>query len=239
MENTPCTAADLKLAVFDCDGTLVDSQSTIIRTMAHAFAEHNQPSPLPEEVRRVIGLPLLEAIARLGVQLDSSVHEAIRASYARAFFDLRAGGDVHEPAFPGMAEALDALEASGWLLGIATGKSRRGLEATLEPYGWSSRFVTKQTSDVAAGKPNPDMLLRAMAETGIEPRNTVMIGDTTYDMLMARNAGVFAVGVAWGYHHPGELRDAGAHLIVERFADLENALHSLMEAYRCDESVGS
>ncbi len=237
MDDCARAAKELKLAVFDCDGTLVDSQSTIVRTMAYAFSEHGRPAPLADEVRRVIGLPLLEAIARLGADLDSTLHEAIRASYARAFFDLRTQGDVHEPAFPGMADALDALESSGWLLGIATGKSRRGLEATLAPYGWSSRFVTKQTSDVAAGKPNPEMLLRAMAEAGVASRNTVMIGDTSFDMLMARNAGVFAVGVAWGYHDPGELREAGAHVIVERFGELEQALESLMEADECDASV--
>jgi phosphoglycolate phosphatase len=174
----------------------------------------------------VIGLSLDEAVARLAAAGDPA--EKVTEAYRRAFFDLRSRPDFREPLFPGVAAALEALDSAGCLLGIATGKARRGLLATLERHGLGSRFVTLQTADSNPGKPHPAMLLRAMAETGADPDRTVLVGDTSYDMEMARRAGARAVGVAWGYHDRRELEAAGADRIVERCEELADCVLSLL-----------
>ena len=212
------------LVVFDCDGTLVDSQHGIVACMGAAFAAEGHAAPAAEAVRRVIGLPLAECVARLGPALDAAGLARIVEGYKEQFFILRRRGDHDEPLFPGALAALDAIAASGARLGIATGKGRRGLLAVLERHGLVRRFVTMQTGDVGPGKPHPAMLERAMEEVGCTPAETVMIGDTVFDMQMARSAGTHAVGVAWGYHDPAELRDAGAHRLVESFPELARTL---------------
>ncbi len=220
----------LRLAVFDCDGTLVDSQKSIIESMQVAFSDSGFPEPGDDAVRRVVGLPLVESVARLLPQEDHGTHDRLSEGYKKVFQGLRLRGAVHEPLFPGVFETLGVLEDEGWLLGVATGKAHKGLVSTLKTHGLESRFVTMQTADRARGKPHPEMMLRAMEETGAEPLETVMIGDTTYDIEMARNAGVHAVGVAWGYHDSEDLDRAGAHLVVDAFADLSGAVRSLVEA---------
>ncbi len=140
--------------------------------------------------------------------------------YRKAFQTLRGDATVEEPLYPGIPELLDRLDADGWLLGIATGKGRPGLSRTLEVHGLEGRFVTLQTADVAAGKPDPEMLHRASSESGVDLGRVIMIGDTSYDILMARNAGVVAVGVAWGYHPKDALRAAGADAIVDHAAEI-------------------
>ncbi len=222
-----------RLAMFDCDGTLVDSQHAIVACMATAFAAEGLSAPPAVEVRRLIGLPLGECVARLAPQESPARHERLGKSYKGAFFVLRQRADHHEPLFDGALTALDALEQDGVLLGIATGKARRGLLAVLERHGLGSRFITLQTSDAGPGKPNPDMLLRAMAETGVAPEDCVMIGDTTFDMQMARGAGTHAVGVAWGYHSPAELDAAGAHALVDRFIELPAVISRLQGRTTC------
>ncbi len=218
----------MRLAVFDVDGTLVDSQHSIVAAMQAAFAAHGEGEPKPQEVRGVVGLPLMDSVARLLPGAGVAVHDRITGAYRDAYGDLRRLGEVQEPLFPGASECLQALEDLGWLLGVATGKSRRGLIWTLERHGLVKRFATLQSSDMAKGKPHPEMLLRAISETGAEARTTAMIGDTSFDMEMARNAGTLAIGVAWGYHDSNELRDSGAHVIVESFADLPGALEKLV-----------
>ncbi len=213
-------SSPLRLAVFDCDGTLVDSQSSIVAAMQSAFAADGREPPTPEAVRRVVGLPLIDAMAHLAPGSDRDACARLTDHYRDAFWAQRRNGTVVEPLFPGTLDVLDELEAAGWLLGVATGKSYKGLIATLSGHGLENRFVTLQTSDRAAGKPSPDMLFRAMEETGADPATTVMVGDTTFDMLMARGADVLAVGVAWGYHDQDELRTAGAHAIIGDFAEL-------------------
>jgi phosphoglycolate phosphatase len=212
------------LVVFDCDGTLVDSQHAIVACMGAAFDAEGQPAPAAAAVRRLIGLPLAECVARLAPALDPAGQDRIVEAYKDQFFVLRQRADHHEPLFPGALAALDAIEATGATLGIATGKGRRGLLAVLERHGLERRFVTVQTGDLGPGKPHPAMLERAMAETGCAPVQTVMIGDTVFDMQMARSAGAWAVGVAWGYHDPAELSGAGAHRLVDSFAVLPAAL---------------
>ena len=179
-----------KLIVFDVDGTLVDSQAGIVAAMSHAFDSVALPRPTAEQVRRVVGLSLDEAVARLlpdgaGPGLVSQTTDA----YRHAFIELRRRPDYQEPLFPGARDALEQLDTPQVCLGIATGKNRRGLDATLERHGLTGRFVTLQTADGGPGKPHPRMLQTAMLETGAEAHETVLIGDTVYDMEMAANAG--------------------------------------------------
>ena len=203
----------LKLALFDCDGTLVDSQYAIVAAMNTAFIALGLPVPDPAAVRRVVGLPLVRAVAVLLPDNPERLHAAVADKYRLAFADARNRGVNEEPLFPGMRQALEALEDAGLLLGVATGKSRRGLVATLDSHGLLDRSCTLQTSDTGPGKPHPDMVFRALAEAGVEASDTIVIGDTSFDMLMARSARTGAVGVAWGYHEVEELTEAGAQRI--------------------------
>lgn len=217
----------VRLCVFDCDGTLVDSQAPILSSMATAFAAHGHPPPAAAAVRRVVGLSLVEAIARLLPAGDVASWSAVARAYSDAFADTRRRGAVVEPLYPGALACLEALEDGGWVLGLATGKSRRGALATLARHQLVSRFATVQTADVAAGKPSPDMVLRAMDDAGAAPTATVMVGDTTYDMMMACSAGASAVGVTWGYHGGDELAASGAHVLVDRFDELAPTVQTL------------
>lgn len=226
-------ASRLRLVVFDCDGTLVDSQHAIVACMAAAHGAEGLAAPQADAVRRVIGLPLLECMARLAPGHPEDSHARLTEAYKQAFFTLRQHPDHHEPLFDGALTALDRLEAAGYLLGIATGKARRGLDAVLERHGLASRFVTLQTGDLGPGKPHPAMLERAIAETGVSAEDAVMVGDTSFDMLMARSAGVHAVGVGWGYHPPEELRAAGAHVVIDSFDQLPAVLLSQDRSAAC------
>ena len=209
-----------RLAVFDCDGTLVDSQHNIVAAMAEAWCSHGL-EPLPASlVRRVVGLPLLEAISSLHPLGSVEAHLSLTENYKKAFHNLRQQPDHREPLYPGTVEALDAMEANGYLLAVATGKSRRGLDATLARHGLEGRFMALKTADDGPGKPNPHMLLDAMADTGVTPDSTVMIGDTVFDIEMASNAQVRSIGVSWGYHDPDELRAAGAASVIDEFGEL-------------------
>ena len=197
-----------KLAIFDCDGTLVDSGATIRAALVEAFAVHGLECPPVEVTRKVIGLSLMESMAVLAPNGD---HAVLTQTYKDAFFAMRGAGKVEEPLFDGIVELLDALAADGWLLGVATGKSDRGLKFCLEGHGLGDRFVTLQTADRNPSKPHPGMALAAMAEAGAEPNRTIFVGDTGWDMGCARNAGAGAIGAGWGYHEVGELVAEGAY----------------------------
>jgi phosphoglycolate phosphatase len=217
-----------RLALFDCDGTLVDSQANICLSMEEAFLLAGLEAPSRGAIRRIIGLSVVEAIAALSPDLDDARHRRLAEDYKSAFFRLRASGAMEEePLFDGMIAALDTLTASGWLFGVATGKSDRGLARILAHHGIADRFVTLQTADRHPSKPHPSMIELAMAEAGASPETTVMIGDTSYDMMMARAAGTRALGVAWGYHPPHELSAAGAHAVAETVAGLPVLMESL------------
>jgi phosphoglycolate phosphatase len=225
-----------RLVLFDCDGTLVDSQHAIVSAMTEAWRSYGLGTPSPLAVRRLVGLPLVDAVARLLPGLPPAAHEEVAARYKEAFHAQRVRGDHPEPLFPGLREAIDAIEATGAILGVATGKSRRGLLATLDHHGLLDRFVTLQTADIGPGKPHPDMVHRAMAEVGAAAHGTLVIGDTTYDMLMARSARVGAIGVAWGYHEEAELRQAGAQLFCRAYDEVPAAVAAVLAA---SEELGS
>lgn len=209
-----------KLALFDCDGTLVDSGATIHRALAESFGRQGIAVPAQQQARRVIGLSLTEAMAALLPDHAPERHEDLVEDYKQSFSALRAAGQVEEPLFDGIVDLLDGLVADGWLLGVATGKSDRGLKLCLEKHGIADRFVTLQTADRHPSKPHPSMAELAMAEAGAEPATTVVIGDTSFDMMMARAAGARALGVAWGYHEKDELLEVGAEAVAETPADV-------------------
>ena len=223
----------LRLAVFDVDGTLVDSQANIVAAMTEAWERLGLGVPTSEAVRRIIGLSLLEACATLLPQASAATHRAVAEAFKEAFRGLRLQPDGGEPLFPGALAALAELEAEGWLLGLATGKSRRGVESMIEEHKLERRFVTIQTADDNPGKPDPTMLLRAAAEVGAELGHVVMIGDTVYDMLMANAARVAALGVSWGYHSLDDLRGAGARLIIDSFDNIGDTLATMTRAQTC------
>lgn len=221
-------SGSLKLVLFDCDGTLVDSQHAIVDSMNAAWEAHGLGVPDANAVRRVVGLSLVEAIMRLAPALTEKQACGVAETYKKAFGDMRGMGRVEEPLYDGILEAIETLSAAGYLLGVATGKSRRGLDAVLSRHNLRNRFVTLQTADMGPGKPNPHMVWRALDETGAAAADTVVIGDTTFDVQMARRAGSSAVGVVWGYHEPEELEAAGANRVVLHPRDIPAAVADLL-----------
>lgn len=218
----------IRLAVFDCDGTLVDSQANICRAMELAFASASLPPPTRPAVRSIVGLSLVEAVARLVPDAEPQLHGAVAESYKEHFRAMRArGGLADEPLFDGVAEAIEQLADAGWLLGVATGKSDRGLALILEHHKLTHHFMTLQTADRHPSKPHPAMLQAAMAEAGALPQDTVMIGDTSFDITMAVAGGTHAIGVAWGYHTADELVAAGAHHVCEHARTLPGVVQAL------------
>ncbi len=213
-----------RLAVFDCDGTLVDGQASICTAMDRAFAAHNLSAPDPARVRRIVGLSLGPALDDLLPDADDDLRRAVTDSYRQAYRAAREAGELAEPLYPGIADLLGQLRLGGWQLGVATGKSDRGLSHVLAMHGLTGNFATLQTADRHPSKPHPAMLEAALEEAGVTPDRAVMIGDTIYDMIMATSAGVRAIGVAWGYHTPPELVAAGAAAVAETAEHLRELL---------------
>lgn len=213
-----------RLAVFDCDGTLVDGQAAVCGAMTVAFADCGLVAPPSHAVRRIVGLSLPVAIRDLAPDEPSATHDRVVAAYKQAFFRARSEGRVAEPLYDGIRELLGDLHTGGWRLGVATGKSDRGLTGCLTGHALIDLFVTLQTADRHPPKPHPSMLEAAMAEAGARPGATAMIGDTAYDIEMARAAGCRAIGVAWGYHAPDELLAAGAEAVARTAAELGEIL---------------
>jgi len=221
-------SAPLRLVVFDCDGTLIDSQHMIVAAMNHAFDAHGIENLPREKVLSIVGLSLDEAIETLVPHVGLPLRRQLTEGYKGAFFELRMRKELAEPLFPGVREALDILASQqNVLLGIATGKSRKGLQHALQTHGLRDYFVTLQTADDAPSKPHPEMLSRAMREIGAAPMDTVLIGDTSYDMEMAVSAGAHALGVDWGYHEPRLLKASGARHVLGDFAGLAPALDEI------------
>jgi len=205
-----------KLVILDCDGTLVDSQNGIWEAMVHAFSSLGLPVPTRAATLAIVGLSLPEAFAALAPHCSPVVRGKLSERYRGAFIEMKRDPALHEPLFEGVGAAIDALSGRpDVVLGIATGKSRRGIDRLFKREGWTKHFLTVQTADDHPSKPHPAMVLAAMAAARVGPKRTVMVGDTTFDMEMALAAGSGALGVAWGYHPVEELREAGAHGVVE------------------------
>lgn len=220
----------LRLVVFDVDGTLVDSQQQILAAMIQAFEGIGLVPPEPAAMRAIIGLSLPVAMAQLAPEAGARDHDRLAEGYRQAFVAQRAvgGAEADAPLYPGALAALRALAArDDTLLGVATGKSRRGLEHLLDCHDLRPFFITSQVADDHPSKPHPSMLWQAMAETGVDAAQAVMLGDTGFDMEMARAAGVTPLGVGWGYHAPARLRDHGAVEVLADFAELPTALETI------------
>lgn len=213
-----------RLALFDCDGTLVDGQAGVVSAMEAAFADHGLPLPDRHQVRRIVGLSLPQAIRSLAPDADEDLRAALDESYRRIFRTNRETGQLVEPLYDGIADLVSRLASDGWTLGVATGKSQRGLDHCLAVHGLSAHFATLQTADHHPSKPHPSMVDTALAETGVAREHCVMIGDTQFDMAMAVNAGVRGIGVDWGYHTTDELFEAGAERVATSPAELGDIL---------------
>ena len=216
----------MKLAVFDCDGTLVDSQANILRAMNSSFAQSGLAQPDPHAVRRVVGLSLVEAMQALLPDAEAELHERLAEEYKQTFQRLRADSLLDpEPLFDGIGALLGELESEGWLLAVATGKSDRGLRLCLQHHGMEKRFISLQTADRHPSKPHPSMLLKCLEDAGVAAADACIIGDTVFDVSMGVNANVRAIGVDWGYHEAAELLEAGAVGVAVDTAHLKELLH--------------
>ncbi len=225
----PVSEPALHLLILDVDGTLVDSQHLIVAAQREAFAACGLAPPTRERSLSIVGLSLREAFTAL-VGPAGPV-EDLADAYKGAFGRLRADPTTVEPLFPDVAAVIARLsKRDDLVIGIATGKSRRGVSHLVEREGWQRVFATVQTADDNPSKPDPGMILQAMAETGVGPDATLMVGDTSFDMAMARAAGVRAIGASWGYHPVAALLEAGAETIIDGFAALETLLPSRAEA---------
>ncbi len=220
----------MRLVVFDMDGTLIDTQALISEHMASAFASVGLVPPTPAEVRQIIGLSLPVAVGQLAGTDDIDQIEGIVGQY-KSFYKASLEHDVdREPLYPGAREALDRLrEQAGTVIGIATGKGLTGVARILDNHGIAGHFTTLQTPDHNPSKPHPGMLLSAMAETGAEPHETVMIGDTVFDMELASAAKVRSIGVSWGYHATADLLNAGAGALIDDYSELDAAIDRVLE----------
>ncbi|NCQ23974.1 MAG: HAD family hydrolase [Rhodobacteraceae bacterium CG17_big_fil_post_rev_8_21_14_2_50_63_15] len=217
-----------RLIIFDVDGTLVDSQCDILAAMTQAFERADQPAPQRLAVLGIVGLSLDVAIPRLAPHLTNEQHGQIVGWYKEAYMGLRMQSGVAQssPLYPHVRDTLQALHAvPGTLLGVATGKSARGLDKLLDGHDLRSFFVTRQVADHHPSKPHPSMLRAALSETGIAPENAVMIGDTSFDMEMAQAAGMAGIGVSWGYHRPEAL--SAARAIAKGFSDLPGLIDAV------------
>jgi len=217
----------LRLIIFDMDGTLIDTVGLIVATVGEAFTALGETAPTEQAVRAISGITLDQAIAILAPHADQKRVGELSKSYLDHYHP-RASREG-EPLFTGAVEAIDRLRATpGNILAVATGKGYQSAIALLDRHGIRGHFHSVQTPDHNRGKPDPQMIETAMTKAGATKAETVMIGDTTTDMRMARAAGVPAIGVAWGYHERAALRKEGADIVIESFDDLDHAIDKLL-----------
>ncbi len=218
------------LILFDVDGTLVDSQNTILHGLQVGFDAVGLAMPDRKTALSIVGRSLEEAFFDLVGPAHLGKVPLMAAAYRQSKTARREQGLDLDPLYPGAREAIDRLhQRDDLLLGIATGKAMRGVRHMLDKHDLHGRFITIQTADTSPSKPHPDMVLKAMAETGADPGRTLMIGDTGFDMAMARAAGAHALGVTWGYHDRSRLMEGGAERIIDEFDRLDHTLSEILK----------
>ncbi len=218
----------LKLVIFDMDGTLMDSQDFILLAMRYAFEKAGHPAPSKADVLSIVGLSLDAAVDVLLPDLDAAENLRTVNLYRHSFIELREkmGAEAKTPLYPGARDTLERLHSvDEILLGVATGKARRGLDHAYAAHDIGQFFVTSQTADTHPSKPHPSMLHQTLKDTGVEAAQAVMVGDTEFDMEMGRAAGFKTIGVSWGYHPVSRL--GAADIIIDEFAALDAALTEL------------
>lgn len=216
-------------AVFDCDGTLVDSQRRIIDAVRGAWTGMGMTPPNDEPIRRIVGLALPQALQKLAPDVTALELAELVQGFRTTFHSQESDPAYDEPLYEGALAALAALRDYGFTLGVATGKGRRGLRKTLETHGILDWFAVLKTADDGPSKPHPQILEDAMLEVGASPATTVMLGDTAYDMAMARSAGAHCLGVAWGYHAPADLEAYGAASVIHTYAEAPGAVRAFLD----------
>ena len=215
---SPSPPRALRLLVFDWDGTLMDSIGTIVECTLAAIAEvQGAVAPPPETIRDSIGLGLVESLERFFPAGDPAMFELVAAAYRRRW---RAEFKDRVALLPGAGESVRELHAAGYALGVATAKGRLGLERELGSTGLGPYFHATRTVDEAPSKPAPGMLLQLFEELAVDPAEALMVGDTLWDLEMARNAGCAAVGVASGGHSRAQLEAAGPLACLDSVAEL-------------------
>ena len=215
----------MPLAIFDIDGTLVDSRYMIQTAMERAFTAKGLTPPEYDQTRQIVGLSLEVAIDRLAPRdLGSAGLANLVEAYKDAFITMRRAGEESEPLYDGTADLLTGLKSGGWNLGVATGKSRRGLDAVMKREGWFDIFDCSFCADDGPGKPHPHMVNANLSALSVNSQNAVIIGDTHFDMSMGKAAGVHAIGVDWGFHSFDEVKAGGADVMVSTMSELSGAL---------------
>jgi len=221
------------LILLDCDGTLTDSHGAIVQAMQAAFAHAGLSVPNDDAVCDVIGLSLQRAICGLmgdggqdDADYDDSIYQQVAQGYRQHYVLVEQGIRL----FPHVRETLEALHASGYWLGVVTGKSKPGLLRVLEAFDLRDMFVVMRTADCTHSKPHPAMVLECMAEMGVTAAQTSVVGDAVFDMQMAKAAGVRALGVSFGVASSQALLQAGAMDVIDDFADLQGYFRALQEA---------
>lgn len=211
----------MKLVLFDCDGTLVDSAHVIHRCMQASFDDHGFTQPSLSETMSIIGLSLHDAIGILLKDQKTNQLDKMVQDYKDHFFKIRTQENLLEPLYDGIRDLLDQLKKQDELiLGVVTGKSTRGLIAILEGHGLSDHFLPIRTADDCPSKPHPAMVIECCDEVGIDASSTYVIGDSTFDMDMANHAKAISIGVDWGYASVAELKKSGANHIISKPSEI-------------------
>jgi phosphoglycolate phosphatase len=217
---------ELKLAIWDVDGTIVDSRETIHTVMVEAFRQSGLMPPDYDATRRIVGLSLHEACGQLAPGIGGAELDRLVQDYRESWVRARGRPDFHEPLYEGALETLEGLQAEGWLIAMATGKTRAGIASLFDRHRLEHFFDTIWCADDGPGKPHPHMVEQAMGALGVAPQASLMIGDAIHDIAMGRAAGVRTLGVSWGFGAAHELEDAGAHEIHHDFNSLQMSLAS-------------
>ena len=201
----------------------MDSEATIVAAISQSYRDEGLGAPTYQAVRATIGLSLMEAMQRLSPELDYATCAKLATGYRRNYT-----AKVSLPAlFPEVRETLIELREAGYWMAIATGKSRSGLQKAINGTNLEGLFMTTRTADVSEPKPSPKMLQEILDELGVEPDEAIMIGDTEYDLAMARAAGTRLAGVSWGTHPVSQLLPFAPAFVLNTFGELPDELRSL------------